>query len=1001
MLPLRNGIKTILRTPGKAILYCFILLLVAILTSVAFCVNTAVNVYLADCEEYYHTIVNVEYVGEYYPDLYVYDEKLGDALEDNKAEFDALLENEAVKYFEPETNQVAIVDGLHRIDSFTYDPDYGVVLVNVRYYDKDMSAYLTTIVNTRYSVDDGTGKVMLIRADDPEENPESAMEPWHFYLVCGKYLHGINRYIWLRAEPMEVPMDGEIVTVPAFTEVDSDDAKDERYETLAKLMAQRNDACPVQYTSQVEDQLAFHQEKQKILTGRFFTDEEYATGAKVCMIPKTLAEVMEVEVGDMLDLSILSAEGDLYRELKDVPEGEEYEIVGIYSRNDDDPYKIYLPRKQGTGELAAGYNGYAIGQFRIDNKNAAEFLKATEKLGARGFRFTLYDQGYEAVVEPMLEMQVISRIFLLVCLILAAAVLCLHSHMFITRQRDAAGIMLALGSGKAHVFKYFAACSAVVAVPGILAGCLIGGLLDKVVYKLIGFFAEKLAGADLLYSSSTLSFMRRLEFQSGGNILVYVLTAALLIAAALALTMIFTMFLLGGLDRKKKKRVRTAMVAPVKRSSHLKTRLKYALISMRRLPVRSLAVIVLALVVVMFFGQLTESLDGYKAELDAYSAKTTLKGRATDISGKMIDGLIVYKDNVNSFLEIAPIDGHSISDDLGNVRFLGISQSVDGKTFDVPEPKFPTNMFEVETLFGEMYNEPVWTRTNSIAGNSRFYYTGITGMAWYSGYSDEDFKGGAVCVIPKAMQDKYGIQLGDTVRFLHTIYFYNMPLIHTVDFKVVGTYLHVSVDDVVFSPMDLNRMDAAITYADEEGNVSMNLDDGSKKYSAFTFTIDDARKLDDVRKALEEAGFSSPGARKTKSTFAVIDDTVYVNTANSMKRQIIYKTAMDDVLYFMAGLLGLAAAWLMVSSRRQEIALMRALGTQPGRIVMNFAFEQAVLCFAGLALGLLIWLATGGAVSLMQLVLAVGFFAVWVVASLICAAREVKKQAQPQLAEPE
>ena len=120
-----------------------------------------------------------------------------------------------------------------------------------------------------------------------------------------------------------------------------------------------------------------------------------------------------------------------------------------------------------------------------------------------------------------------------------------------------------------------------------------------------------------------------------------------------------------------------------------------------------------------------------------------------------------------------------------------------------------------------------------------------------------------------------------------------------------------------------------------------------------------------------------------------------------MKRQIVYTSIMNIVLYVMAGLMGIVAAWLMVSSRRYEIALMRALGTQPTRIILNFSFEQTVLCFAGIAAGLLIYMVARGSIEPVHLILSAAFFALWVISSLICAVSEVKKQASPQLSEPE
>lgn len=63
----KNGVKTTLRTPGKSLLFSLILLLLELLAAVAFSVFFAVRGYLSDCEDYFHTIVHLEYIGKDYP----------------------------------------------------------------------------------------------------------------------------------------------------------------------------------------------------------------------------------------------------------------------------------------------------------------------------------------------------------------------------------------------------------------------------------------------------------------------------------------------------------------------------------------------------------------------------------------------------------------------------------------------------------------------------------------------------------------------------------------------------------------------------------------------------------------------------------------------------------------------------------------------------------------------------------------------------------------------
>ena len=79
---------------------------------------------------------------------------------------------------------------------------------------------------------------------------------------------------------------------------------------------------------------------------------------------------------------------------------------------------------------------------------------------------------------------------------------------------------------------------------------------------------------------------------------------------------------------------------------------------------------------------------------------------------------------------------------------------------------------------------------------------------------------------------------------------------------------------------------------------------------------------------------------------------------------------------------------------------MRALGTQPYRIVLNFLAEQAILCALGLLLGAGIWALRGG-VGRLQGILMAAFFGCWCVSALCCLLCTLKKQTYASLSEPE
>ena len=165
---IKNGIKTTLRTPGKTALFSAILLLLAALISVAFSVFAAVRCYIGDCDEYFHTIVNLEYVGKNYPSGTDWDEAMVRALNERQTEPDALCRSEQVLSVEPVSNALAQVEDLYRKDRLSYDAEAAVLLVYVKSIDEASGAYSTIINSTLYSRSDETGKMLFLRVpDDP------------------------------------------------------------------------------------------------------------------------------------------------------------------------------------------------------------------------------------------------------------------------------------------------------------------------------------------------------------------------------------------------------------------------------------------------------------------------------------------------------------------------------------------------------------------------------------------------------------------------------------------------------------------------------------------------------------------------------------------------------------------------------------------------------------------------------------------------------------------
>ena len=1061
MQAIKNGIKCTLRTPGKALLFALILIVLSVLLSVAFCVFSAVRGYLRDADGYFHTLAELEFVGENYPTADKFEPGLPDALAENGEALSSLLSHDAVLSFTPASNCAALVEGLHRSDDSIALPNAAVA-----------SFYITSIE------DDGTYKAILSKAFYSAKNYEGKLISVHLsegagelevgkkYLMSGLYMKNgyYGTYAFMQGS-FSFTSNGETLTTPAYEQIETNEQpKDNVFMRLAEQWSLVNDACRVTYTEALEDELPFHQQQMKLKNGRFFTEEEYASNAKVVILSDWITYGAEQKkVGDRIRLSVYSYEGDVASAAFSPMDEDEYEIVGIFSEVSSYPQQIYIPAAAGSlgtaGEVRS-VTGSSLGIFRLKNDRASAFLMEAEKLGEIGFRVSVYDQGYAAATEPMRELMLISAIFLAVCVILAAVALVLQSHIFVSRQRETAQTMYSVGASRSHIIAYFLSAALLLAAVSAVIGGFIAKRLEGRVFETLQHFAAQFAESDTRFSVARLSLVRTLDFSPKSEAKTYIAAALAFIFGTAASTLAFTFAALNEKRRAErggaKKAVKSADKVGFKgKTSRLSGRIKYALLSMRRSPVRTLAVILLAASAAVFFSRLTSSLAGYQAQLENYKRGATIKGHATDLYGRKLDGFLFDPTPMYNLASSGEVKDMNMTIDLGYLSVIGVAITKDGvENRELPFIE-PANTMEREMLEISVRRDLRWVGTSGVALSPAFHYKNAEDIRFLEGCSELDFMQiGNVCALSEKLMEQHGIELGDAVMFYATTRSFRRGVdwdSGRIILKVIAAYSSTSTSKTVFCPFSkaysidppflygepqenpdfpfdnyyeampeqssagsdgtaderiLWRLD---TYANTPESEELTLDDGTKvtryydrvKSSSFSFTLKDASRLDEARQALEDAGYIYVGNYERTKPYAIIDDEMYLNTTRSMQRQIQYVSVLYTALYILAGVIGFALAWLLTVSRRKEIALMRALGTPNLRIILNFFFEHAALCLAGLALGIGAAVLIFGAQETLCYMLACAFFILWCLATLLCLLFGLTKKTQAALTEAE
>ncbi len=266
--------------------------------------------------------------------------------------------------------------------------------------------------------------------------------------------------------------------------------------------------------------------------GRMITEEEYASGARVCMVSARMAQQQGWSVGDTLDMNLYGghpytndtgtwelSRNPLYQKDADgfFDQGT-YTIVGIFGQREISnigenlpeayyqPWNtIYVPTNsvQNKPEESTWLIQPSTLSLQLKNGSISEFKQAVEELGLTEqktgqyqLKFSYFDQGYNKIKPGLDEMHRNAKLLLGLSAALLAVTMVLMAFLFSRQHKHSAGILRILGGSKGQAFTAILACAAVVVLAGGVIGTILGGVLTQSVgASTLGDAAESAAVA--------------------------------------------------------------------------------------------------------------------------------------------------------------------------------------------------------------------------------------------------------------------------------------------------------------------------------------------------------------------------------------------------------------------------------------------------------------------------------------------------------------------------
>ena len=316
--------------------------------------------------------------------------------------------------------------------------------------------------------------------------------------------------------------------------------------------------------------------------GRAITDEEFASGAKVCILNRELATLQNWKVGQKISFDFYEygyftnatsknsvlAPRYLFTSPNHFFDSGEYEVVGIYDVRPmtgsstiseaaiSVPWNtIYIPEKSlenAPAEEDRPVTG-ALLTIWLENGKIEPFIERMNELGITGAkqgdyeaRFTFYDQGYSRIQPSLEALSGTAELLLILSSSLLVIAALLLAFFYAQSQKQSIGTMRLLGCSKARAFVAVMLSALIIAVTGALIGAAIGHALTASVGESIMANANQTPEEFLAFSAYLAeSTQVEVEFALGADARVSLLTCLAALGLFIVGTLVFVARYLG------------------------------------------------------------------------------------------------------------------------------------------------------------------------------------------------------------------------------------------------------------------------------------------------------------------------------------------------------------------------------------------------------------------------------------------------------------------------
>lgn len=967
---IRYGLKDVLRTPLKTILFIILLTIVVIFLSAGIGMWSVAEGMLTEADRVFLTAGQFEYVGKFDEQSVENNEGLisaNRALEHLKPE-----ESNAVKLFEKNNRQKALVEGF--IPTM-WDMNYSekcFLVIKVQTYLTDHDMWMVRIKQDIYSEWFKESDLICIKNDEITKDFAMGQE----YVVYGDRVS----YNGMPFEAfLPVALEGEqsfcVQLTKDFSYEDFLNTEQGKlYLAQKEKIEKQNQAVDIVTTKQVEAVDEFHIGEYTLMEGDFFDTGDYEKGDS-CIMPSYMAEKMGAKVGDEITLTIMDGvKGKGMHECYDGEESilctESFRIAGLYDAAQRKT-PIYIA-DAGQDWISCSDNDPVFGRVVLENRDAEQYIEDIEEMLPENVLFKYSDQGYRASVSTIKGMLRTARMLTAAFGMVAILITSVFLYIRVKSSKKSLQVLNALGSGKMHTLLHFVVGNMFVTTISCVVGGSIGYLLSALY---IGKVYEKMSLESVFDYRFSINGYGKMSsrFDAVPQIrpivfIVFVLVMIMVISLAGSFVFFKAIQKNNGKNRNnRKKKLLVTKTYKKERVRKIRFRfdfipgfsLRYAIRNIFRNGAISLVVPVLIMVLLVFLSVFDGWKQGFSEELSHVYEDIPVTFQLTDVTGRKVDELVISDLQVDYLKENEYVQ-ELWSSNMFYAKSLGKPIEVDQKGIvDFEKPlEIPQGSFAFETMKEQWkgMSTPL-VATDNIYKTPQLIYESDLEITWIEGFSYEKFLLNELpsgeyygCIAPSYFLEQEHLKPGDRVGIA-------IPI--DTEFNIVseiveiaGVYESSDETDAIFMTTEAIDGKYYSWYARSFGNIYVHgvLND---RVTSAGGILCNTKALSSFKDELEQQ-YDVIGTVGKYRKWIMIDDKVLYETIDNLTTYIWYMDLLYPVVLGLIVILGFVVSNILLKIRAREIAMLRSMGCSNRKIFCTILTEYILLVAIGCASGIAI-----------------------------------------------